>query len=861
MTMWSQALKAFGLAPMDEYIQPRISIGDRVLTNEFSTGNFKIQANQERLSFSVKTLDGRVLWESIHGEPFLASSVGHDSFGANDHGQLTIAEHDTMPTRLQTITNIAYDSIEKQVVHVSGGLSTKLVLPTHMDYVLSFKEISPRQLDMTVKITHRDPAMQHHQRLILTYKTNSDEQIYGFGEQYSSIDHKGQKVPVLVREQDQGRDASSLSKLWSSTKHLMSSDALATNCTVPFYMTSDCLGFCLLNSEYSSFDLRQPERVTVRVNASSLMARVMHGDSLFDLLSEYTAYAGRVASIPLWVGQGAIVDLQGGPDKVRQVLEQLRYYRVPLAAVCVSDWSGYLQPEVPEGQQQAAVAYPVPHWSMEYSSALYPDWPAFVQELTQHVSKPNNSKAAATLAVMSDGDENDENKENDKIDENEADAPPAAPPKDEEVDEEEDIIITDTPAVRLLVSVTPFLSATQDDGKVGTASTRDTLTHKHYHHAAANGYLVKQPMDGAPYLIKGSAGEAYGILDLTNESARQWFKDILKTQLFDIGISGYLADYGYTLPMDLASAKRVALSASQCNATDYHNQYAEDWTKLHHDLLTETGLDDHAVVFCRSGYIRSAGYVQSLWTGDQAVTWNQTDGIKSAVTAMLNAGLSGFSTCHCEIGGYMTADSGFPGTKMIRSKELLCRWMELAAFTCVFRTSEGLLPRANAQIYDDEESYLHLAHTANLFAALQPYRRQLLHDAKTKGWPVLRHLLMYYPKDTTVKQLTYQQFMVGSCLMVAPVLSPSTNFVKVYFPKNEHHIQWRHIWSGRVYESDGSYQAIDAPLGQPAAFVMEPRDQEPGGRALNDLLKFASSYIDQLAQQQQQERQQQRQTA
>lgn len=138
---------------------------------------------------------------------------------------------------------------------------------------------------------------------------------------------------------------------------------------------------------------------------------------------------------------------------------------------------------------------------------------------------------------------------------------------------------------------------------------------------------------------------------------------------------------------------------------------------------------------------------------------------------------------------------------------------------------------------------MHLAHTANLFVTLAPYRTQLLKEAKTKGWPLIRHLVLYYPQDGIVQKISWQQFLLGSALMVAPTLSPAS-YVKVYFPKDDRNITWRHIWTGKTYDADGSYQAVDTPMGQPAAFVMEPRDDQPGGSELQQLLRFASSYYD-----------------
>lgn len=69
---------------------------------------------------------------------------------------------------------------------------------------------------------------------------------------------------------------------------------------------------------------------------------------------------------------------------------------------------------------------------------------------------------------------------------------------------------------------------------------------------------------------------------------------------------------------------------------------------------------------------------------------------------MLSSGFSGFSVTHCDVGGYNTVVSNIPGFKMFRSKELLLRWMELGAFTAVFRTSEGIIPSLNSQFYDND---------------------------------------------------------------------------------------------------------------------------------------------------------------
>jgi alpha-glucosidase (family GH31 glycosyl hydrolase) len=73
------------------------------------------------------------------------------------------------------------------------------------------------------------------------------------------------------------------------------------------------------------------------------------------------------------------------------------------------------------------------------------------------------------------------------------------------------------------------------------------------------------------------------------------------------------------------------------------------------------------------------------------VSWDEHDGIKSAVTGLLSSGLSGYSLERSDIGGYTAIDN--PLLQYHRSKELLMRWIELAAFTVVFRTTRETGPR------------------------------------------------------------------------------------------------------------------------------------------------------------------------
>ena len=215
-----------------------------------------------------------------------------------------------------------------------------------------------------------------------------------------------------------------------------------------------------------------------------------------------------------------------------------------------------------------------------------------------------------------------------------------------------------------------------------------------------------------------------------------------------------------------------------------------------------------------------------IW--DQKVSWDEHDGIKSAVTGLLSSGLSGYAFEHTDIGGYTAIDN--PLLKYHRSKELLMRWTELAAFTVVFRTHEGNRPEVNHQIYSDEETLRHFSRFAKVYAAWKPYRMELVKEASETGLPVVRHPFVHYPQDPEVPGLEYQ-FMVGTEFMVAPVLDPGADAVRVYLPAG----RWVHHWSGRRYGSlnKGIYETVSAPIGEPAVFYKE--DSDAGRRFKEEL--------------------------
>ncbi len=340
------------------------------------------------------------------------------------------------------------------------------------------------------------------------------------------------------------------------------------------------------------------------------------------------------------------------------------------------------------------------------------------------------------------------------------------------------------------------------------ASGREGAENNLYRVARERGYFVKNQEGEVYQLDFHGLTENAGMLDLTNPEAREWFKGLMKEQM-ELGVSGWMADYGEYLPTD------VRLD-SGTDPLSYHNRYPVEWAELSREAIREAGKSGEAMFFSRSGFTRSPSKSTLFWAGDQLISWDEHDGIKTVVPALLSSGLSGFSLNHPDIGGYHSFS--YPLFTYHRSKELMYRWTELATFTAAFRAHSGSELKKNLQVYSDNDVMDHFGRFAKVYRALAPYKENLMREARNKGLPIVRHLMLHYPNDPEVYDLK-QEFMYGSEFLVRPVLSKGAREVSVYLPEG----WWTHLWTGEDYgnSEEGTWIEIDAPIGEPPVFYRE----------------------------------------
>ncbi|MEE2789362.1 MAG: alpha-glucosidase [Myxococcota bacterium] len=357
--------------------------------------------------------------------------------------------------------------------------------------------------------------------------------------------------------------------------------------------------------------------------------------------------------------------------------------------------------------------------------------------------------------------------------------------------------------IRVMTYLNPFLVDPSEKG---------TFERNLYAEAKANGYLVKHA-DGTPYMILNTSFSA-ALIDLANPDACAWIKSVIQTQLIERGASGWMADFAEALPFD-------AQIHGAADADAFHNQYPVEWARVNREAIEASGRGDELVFFTRAGFTGSPKYSTLFWLGDQLTSWRREDGIQSTVNALLATGFSGFAFNHTDIGGYIATTVPrvpfrLPGISFTRSKALLLRWIELNAFTPIYRTHEGNQPARHWQIDGDEETTAHFARFARVYRAFADYRIELGREAHATGLPLIRHLWLEFPDDSDT--LMYeQQFMLGAQVLVAPVMVRNKTRMTVYLPPGD----WIHLWTGARSthgQNQGQRYDVPAPVGAPPVF-------------------------------------------
>jgi len=319
-----------------------------------------------------------------------------------------------------------------------------------------------------------------------------------------------------------------------------------------------------------------------------------------------------------------------------------------------------------------------------------------------------------------------------------------------------------------------------------------------------NDYFCKRA-DG-PYM-KGKVwpGECF-FPDYTRPDVREWWSDLFKELIEEIGVSGVWNDMNEPAVMEVPNKTfpndvRHNYDGNPCSHRKAHNIYGMQMARATYHGVKKFAYPKRPFVITRSAYSGTQRYTSS-WTGDNVATWEH---LWIANVQVQRMAMSGFSFIGSDIGGFAEQPNG----------ELFARWIQLGVFHPFCRVhSSGhhgdQEPWAfGKQITDVVRKFIELRYQ------LLPYLYTAFWDYINYGTPLIKSLVMYDQEDNQTHYRT-DEFIYGNSILVCPINEPHAKGRRMYVPKGK----WFNYWTKELVEGKQEIW-VDADLDSMPVFIKE----------------------------------------
>ncbi len=325
--------------------------------------------------------------------------------------------------------------------------------------------------------------------------------------------------------------------------------------------------------------------------------------------------------------------------------------------------------------------------------------------------------------------------------------------------------------------------------------------HPAYNDVKALGGFIHNAKTGQPIIEQFWDGVG-AHLDFTNPQAVAWWQQSLQKQVLD-----YRIDVGWNDNNEYAIMDDGAACAGFGSALPMHRA-----RPLHPLLMTRATFEaqaPHSAAMGESVYTITRGgspgiqrYAQT-WSGDNTTSW---DTLKWNISTGLQMGLSGMFNVGHDVGGF-AGPSPDP--------ELFVRWVQACS----------LNPRMVMNSWKTDGSinlpWMHASVKAEVIAAitlrytLMPYLWSLFERASSHHEPIIRPTFYNYPQDDAC-YADSDDFMLGSALLVAPVVTQGDTSRRVYLPAGP--AKWYDFYTQEALAA-GQWHTVAAPLSRLPLFA------------------------------------------
>ena len=237
-----------------------------------------------------------------------------------------------------------------------------------------------------------------------------------------------------------------------------------------------------------------------------------------------------------------------------------------------------------------------------------------------------------------------------------------------------------------------------------------------------------------------------GIIDVTNQSARNWL-GLRFDALLHTGVDMAEADFRYELFNDLNKD------------TAFYNSFAAIFNTLVKDCVARCiGSDNDSVIRSSTAAGDQIGPYRNIYMNKNTASYSS---LACAITNTLSYGMTGYGITNMDVPAITTS-----------SPTLYTRWVQVAMTMPHFR-----LP---VPFCKDQDMLPAIKMAGNIRLALLSYLESNCVESDNYGSPVVRPMQVEFPGDRLAQKCT-GQYMLGSIVMVCPVLSGAGN-VTFYVP-------------------------------------------------------------------------------
>jgi alpha-glucosidase len=317
-----------------------------------------------------------------------------------------------------------------------------------------------------------------------------------------------------------------------------------------------------------------------------------------------------------------------------------------------------------------------------------------------------------------------------------------------------------------------------------------------------NDYFCKRA-DG-PYM-KGKVwpGECY-FPDFTNPEVREWWSNLFKELIEDIGVKGVWNDMNEPAVMDVPGKTfpndvRHNYDGNYCSHRKAHNVYGMQMVRATYHGLKKFSYPKRPFAITRAAYSGTQRYT-STWTGDNVASWEHLSIANAQAQRMC---ISGFSFVGSDIGGFAEQPNG----------ELFTRWIQLGIFHPFCRTH-------SSGDHGDQEPYAFDNNVTNIVRKFIELRYQLLPYLYTAFWryanegiPILKSLVLFDQEDSHTHYRN-DEFIFGEKILVCPILEPNAKGRRMYFPIGN----WYNHWNHKIIKG-GKEKWVDADIDSMPIFI------------------------------------------